>query len=89
MNEATDTQTPHDRPLAAPSGSAWRDPETDPPRMTGKILVWMHGGGPVVVNVEERSMWTWDGDDDVTPTDPDEWDAWAEISKPNNKADRP
>lgn len=70
--------------LAAPSGSAWRNPETDPPTTTGKILVWIRGNGPAIVNVEERWMSYWDGDDETTPADPDEWEAWADINTPNN-----
>jgi hypothetical protein len=72
-------------PLDAAACSAWRDPKTDPPTKTGKILVWLHGVGPSLVNVEERWMAYWNGHDETCPTDPDEWDLWAEI----NKADDP
>lgn len=62
----------------------WRDPLMDPPTETGKILVWINGCGPSLVNVEERWMCYWDGQDETDPTSPDEWDAWCEISPPNN-----
>jgi hypothetical protein len=62
---------------------AWRDPKTDPPTRTGKILAWVDGRGPAIVNVEERWMCFWNGHDETEPTDPDEWTAWREISSPN------
>jgi hypothetical protein len=70
-------------PLDAAACSAWRDPKTDPPTKTGKILVWLHGVGPSLVNVEERWMAYWNGHDETCPTEPDEWDLWAEINKPD------
>ena len=63
--------------------SAWRDPQTDPPTKTGKILVWLREYGPAIVNVEERWMSYWDGFDETDMTDPDEWQAWREICPPN------
>lgn len=63
--------------------SAWRDPSTDPPMMTGRILVWIAGIGPHLVNVSEMSFHFWDGQDDTEMTAPDEWDWWTEISPPN------
>jgi hypothetical protein len=71
-------------PLDAAACSAWRDPKTDPPTKTGKILVWLQGVGPSLVNVEERWMAYWNGHDETCPTDPDEWDLWAEINKPDD-----
>lgn len=56
-----------------------RDPETDPPTKTGKILVLAKGGGPAIVNVEERWMCFWDGENETEATCPDEWTAWMEI----------
>ncbi len=61
---------------------AWRNPQTDPPTKTGKILVWCDGG-PAIVNVEERWMCFWNGHDETEATDPSEWIAWGEISEPN------
>ena len=61
----------------------WRNPLTDPPTQTGKILVWMDGIGPAMVNVEERWMCFWDGHDETESTSPDEWTAWREILPPN------
>ena len=63
--------------------SAWRDPETDPPTMTGRILVWIAGIGPHLVNVSDMSYHFWDGQDDTEMTSPDEWGWWTEISPPN------
>jgi hypothetical protein len=65
--------------------NGWRDPQTDPPTQTGKILVWLDGVGPAIVNVEERWMCFWDGHDETEPTDPEEWTAWKEILPPNDK----
>jgi hypothetical protein len=62
----------------------WRDPIADPPTMTGKILVWVDGTGPLLVNVEERWMSYWNGYDETEPACPDEWNAWAEIRRPNS-----
>ena len=70
-------------PLDAAACSAWRDPRTDPPTQTGKILVWVSGCGPHLVNVEERWMAYWDGQDETEPTMPDEWESWCEIYPPN------
>jgi hypothetical protein len=69
--------------LARTPCSAWRDPETDPPTKTGKILIWIEGIGPSIVNVEERWMCYWNGNDETEPTAPHEWDWWMEISPPN------
>jgi hypothetical protein len=80
---ATDAVEQASSPLDAAACSAWRDPKTDPPSKTGKILVWLHGVGPSLVNVEERWMAYWNGHDETCPADPDEWDLWAEINKPN------
>lgn len=62
--------------------SEWRDPEKNPPTKTGKILVWIDGVGPSLVNVEERWMCFWNGHDETEPTDPSEWDKWCEIYSP-------
>jgi hypothetical protein len=51
--------------------------------MTGRILVWLDGIGPHLVNVSEMSFHFWDGQDDTEMTTPDEWEAWAEIAPPN------
>ena len=67
----------------------WRNPLTDPPTQTGKILVWMDGIGPALVNVEERWMCFWNGHDETEPTSPDEWTAWREILPPNARSDAP
>jgi hypothetical protein len=69
--------------LALTDCSAWRDPENDPPTKTGKILIWIEGIGPSIVNVEERWMCYWNGNDETEPTAPHEWDWWMEISPPN------
>jgi len=76
-------------PLDGATCSAWRDPKTDPPTKTGKILVWLHGVGPALVNVEERRMAYWNGHDETCPADPDEWDLWAEINTPNAETIHP
>ena len=68
---------------AAEKLCSWRDPKTDPPTRTGKILVWVDGRGPAIVNVEERWMCFWDGHDETEPTDPSEWGKWREILLPN------
>lgn len=70
---------------AAERACAWRDPQSDPPTMTGKILVWINDVGPAIVNVEERRMCFWDGHDETEPTDPREWDKWREILPPNDQ----
>lgn len=62
--------------------SEWKDPEKNPPTKTGKILVWINGVGPSIVNVEERWMCFWNGHDETEPTDPSEWDKWCEIYSP-------
>ena len=69
--------------LALTTCSAWHDPHADPPTMTGRILVWIDGIGPHLVNVSEMSFHFWDGQDDTEMTSPDEWDWWTEISPPN------
>ena len=66
-----------------PPASAWRDPKTDPPTSTGKILIWVEGVGPAIVNVEERWMCYWNGNDESEPTAPHEWDWWCEIPAPS------
>ncbi len=53
--------------------------------MTGKILVWVPGVGPLLVNVEERWMSYWNGYDETEAASPDEWEAWSEIKKPNKQ----
>jgi hypothetical protein len=63
----------------------WRNPLTDPPTQTGKILVWLADIGPAIVNVEERWMCFWNGHDETGPTSPDEWTAWREILPPNKQ----
>jgi len=70
---------------AANSALSWRDPEKEHPTKTGKILVWIEGGGPAIVNVEERWMCFWNGHDETDPTDPGEWSAWCEIHSPNTE----
>ena len=75
-----------DERLARTACSAWLDPETDPPTKTGKILIWIEGIGPSIVNVEERWMCYWNGNDETEPTAPHEWDWWMEISPPNDPA---
>lgn len=67
----------------------WRDPIADPPTTTGKILVWVPGVGPLLVNVEERWMSYWNGYEETDPASNDEWAAWAEIRKPNNALSQP
>lgn len=62
----------------------WRNPLSDPPTKTGKILVWLADIGPAIVNVEERWMCLWNGHDETEPTSPDEWTAWREILPPND-----
>ena len=79
MNKQQQSSTGSD----VPTCSAWRDPETDPPAKTGKILIWIEGIGPSIVNVEERWMCYWNGNDETEPTAPYEWDWWMEISPPN------
>lgn len=74
---------------AAEEAGVWRDPQTDPPTMTGKILVWINDVGPSIVNVEERWMCFWDGHDETGPTDPSEWDKWREILPPNDTVEGP
>ena len=69
--------------LAAMPCSAWRDPLTDAPTNTGKILIWIEGIGPSIVNVEERWMCYWNSNHETDPTAPHEWDWWMEISPPN------
>jgi len=64
----------------------WRNPLTDPPTLTGKILVWMDGSGPAIVTVEERWMCVWNGYDENVLTSPDDWKAWREIIPPNADA---
>jgi hypothetical protein len=71
---------------AAEKLCSWRDPKTDPPTSTGKILVWVDDRGPAIVNVEESWMCFWDGHDETEPTDPHEWKAWREIYSPNEKS---
>ena len=70
---------------AAVSVLLWRDPKKEHPTKTGKILVWIEGVGPRIVNVEERWMCFWDGHDETEPTDPGEWTAWIKISEPNTE----
>jgi hypothetical protein len=60
----------------------WRNADTDPPTQTGKILVWINGAGPAVVNVEERWMAYFNGGEEIGPTDPGDWDWWCEIQSP-------
>lgn len=71
--------------MIAPTGPSWRDPKTDPPTKTGKILVWRSGDGPAIVNIEERWMAYWDGEKEQEPTEPSDWDLWCEINIPNDK----
>lgn len=60
----------------------WRDPNISPPMKTGIILVWVRGCGPALVNIEERWMSYWDGQDETDPASPDEWESWCEINPP-------
>ena len=65
-------------PWIKPEPSPWRDPLTDPPTGTGLILV-IEDNSPKLVNVEERWMAFWDGEDETEPTEPSEWQAWMTI----------
>jgi len=68
----------------APPCSAieWRDPEGDPPKVTGTILVITWDFRPALVNIEERWMCYTDGFDETEAAMWDEWRAWAEIPLP-------
>jgi len=56
----------------------WRDPKTDPPAWTGKILVKLHDGDYDLVRVEEGFM---EYCTDEAPADCNEWEMWTRLSK--------
>lgn len=60
----------------------YRNPKTDPPEVTGVILVLMHDFRPALVNVDEGYMAYTDGENDTEPASPCEWRCWAEIPLP-------
>lgn len=65
-----------------PPHLTWRDPITDPPDITGTILVLSHDYRPALVDVEEHYMTYTDGWEDTDPAEPEDWRAWAEIPLP-------
>ena len=60
----------------------WRNPKTDPPEVTGTILVMLHDFRPVLVEAGDDTFFYTDGETEIEPASPCEWQAWAEIPLP-------
>lgn len=71
-------ETTESQRSAPPAGSAWVDPITRKPELTGRYLVWT-SKGPDILRVEETFMEY----SDESLADWDEILAWAEINQPN------